>query len=55
MNPESRASLPKLAFTGFKSRFKEPKAKEGFQDITEVEFKFLGTKDERGIWARYWI
>jgi bifunctional polynucleotide phosphatase/kinase len=55
MNPESRAVLPKLAFNGFKSRFKEPKASEGFQDITEVEFRFRGTEEERGIWARYWI
>ncbi|KAH6684945.1 bifunctional polynucleotide phosphatase/kinase [Plectosphaerella plurivora] len=55
MNPESRVVLPKLAFNGFKSRFKEPKASEGFQDITEVEFRFRGSEEERGIWARYWV
>lgn len=55
MNPESRTILPKLAFNGFKSRFKEPKTKEGFQDIVEVEFRFRGSKEEHGIWARYWI
>ncbi|KAK1760148.1 polynucleotide kinase 3 phosphatase-domain-containing protein [Echria macrotheca] len=54
-NPEDRESLPKLAFNGFASRFKEPKVKEGFQDVTEVEFKFRGTKEEHAIWARYWI
>lgn len=54
MNPEARSALPKLAFNGFASRFKEPKVKEGFQDIVEVEFKFRGTKKEYEIWARYW-
>ncbi|KAM0274382.1 hypothetical protein ACHAQH_007884 [Verticillium albo-atrum] len=54
MNPESRTVLPQLAFNGFKSRFREPKAKEGFQDVTELEFKFRGTKAEHGVWARYW-
>ncbi|EQB45243.1 polynucleotide kinase 3 phosphatase [Colletotrichum gloeosporioides Cg-14] len=55
LNPESRVALPKMAFNGFKSRFKEPKEKEGFQDITEIEFAFRGTKDEHDVWARYWL
>ncbi|KAK7948457.1 uncharacterized protein PG986_009343 [Apiospora aurea] len=54
MNPEAREALPKLAFNGFASRFKEPKTKEGFQDVFEVEFKFRGTKEEYAIWGRYW-
>lgn len=54
LNPEARTVLPQLAFSGFGSRFKEPKVKEGFQDVTEVEFKFKGTKEEHGIWGRYW-
>lgn len=44
-----------MAFTGFASRFKEPKLKEGFQDILEVDFKFRGTKEEYEIWGRYWL
>ncbi|KAK2006330.1 polynucleotide kinase 3 phosphatase [Colletotrichum eremochloae] len=55
LNPESRTALPKMAFNGFKSRFKEPKVKEGFQDITEIEFAFRGTKDEHEVWAKYWL
>ncbi|TPX18791.1 uncharacterized protein E0L32_011540 [Thyridium curvatum] len=55
MNPETRTSLPQIAFRGFSSRFKEPKEKEGFQDIVELEFKFRGTKEEHDIWARYWL
>ena len=55
LNPEGRTVLPRLAFTGFASRFKEPKLTEGFQDITEVEFAFRGSKEEHGIWARYWV
>lgn len=41
MNPESRSMLPKMAFTGFISRYREPKVEEGFQDITSVDFKVL--------------
>ncbi|KAK0712391.1 polynucleotide kinase 3 phosphatase-domain-containing protein [Lasiosphaeria miniovina] len=55
LNPESRQSLPRLAFNGFASRFKEPKPKEGFQDIFEVPFKFRGAKQEYDIWARHWL
>lgn len=54
MNPESRESLPGLAFAGFTSRYKAPQLKEGFQDITEVPFKFRGTEEEYKIWGRYW-
>ena len=39
MNPESRAMLPKMAFTGFASRYREPTVDEGFDDITKVSFK----------------
>ncbi len=38
-NPEKRSILPHSAFTGFNSRFKEPKVKEGFQDVIKVEFQ----------------
>lgn len=31
--------LPKMAFTGFAARYREPKVEEGFQDITKVDFK----------------
>lgn len=39
MNPESRTMLPKLAFTGFAARYREPKVEEGFDDVTKVDFK----------------
>lgn len=55
MNPEARAALPKLAFNGFASRFKQPKTKEGFQDVVEVDFQFRGSKEELAIWGRYWL
>ncbi|KAL2270641.1 hypothetical protein VTJ83DRAFT_12 [Remersonia thermophila] len=55
MNPEARQALPKLAFNGFASRFKEPKVAEGFQDVIPVDFKFRGTKEEYEIWGRYWL
>jgi bifunctional polynucleotide phosphatase/kinase len=55
MNPEDRQQLPKLAFTGFAARYKEPKLKEGFEDIVEVDFKFRGTEEEYKTWARYWL
>jgi bifunctional polynucleotide phosphatase/kinase len=39
LNPEKRTMLPRVAFTGFAARYKEPTLQEGFQDITKVEFK----------------
>ncbi|KPM37798.1 hypothetical protein AK830_g8760 [Neonectria ditissima] len=54
MNPESRQALPKMAFNGFASKYKAPQQKEGFQDVTEVHFQFLGSKEEYEIWGRYW-
>lgn len=55
LNPEEREGLPRMAFTGFQSRYKAPQAKEGFQDITEIDFKFVGTKEEYNLWGRYWL
>lgn len=39
MNPEHRSMLPKMAFTGFAARYREPRVEEGFEDITKVDFK----------------
>ncbi|KAF2142341.1 uncharacterized protein K452DRAFT_227012 [Aplosporella prunicola CBS 121167] len=55
MNPESRIMLPKIAFTSFTSRFREPSLKEGFQDITKVDFTFEGSEQERAIWTKFWV
>lgn len=55
LNPEGRQVLPKLAFNGYASRFKEPKPQEGFEDVIPVHFKFRGSSEEHGIWARYWL
>ncbi|KAJ3575145.1 hypothetical protein NPX13_g4132 [Xylaria arbuscula] len=54
LNPEARTILPPLAFNGYFSRLREPTAKEGFQHILPIEFKFRGTKAEYAIWAQYW-
>ena len=54
-NPEERVILPHSAFAGFRSRFKEPDVKEGFQDVVKVDFQFKGTDQEKKAWSRYWI
>lgn len=54
MNPEKRTILPGLAFKGFSSRYQQPILSEGFQDITEVEFKFVGNEMERDVWSQHW-
>lgn len=54
LNPEKRELLPRLAFTGFASRYKPPQTKEGFEDVTEVPFAFRGSEDDYEIWGRYW-
>lgn len=55
MNPEDRTILPKIAFTSFTSRYREPTLGEGFQDIIEVAFVFRGDEKQRALWGRYWI
>ncbi|KAK2625111.1 hypothetical protein QTJ16_005480 [Diplocarpon rosae] len=55
MNPESRAILPAMAFRGFASRYQRPQVDEGFQDITEVSFKFIGNEVQKKIWTQHWI
>lgn len=54
LNPEARQGLPRPAFTGFASRYKEPRVQEGFQDVTEIPFAFRGNRDEYEVWGRYW-
>ncbi|QSZ31625.1 hypothetical protein DSL72_001192 [Monilinia vaccinii-corymbosi] len=54
MNPEKRKILPKVAFTSFTSRYQRPELIEGFQDITEVPFKFEGSEAQREIWTQHW-
>ncbi|KAJ6284522.1 polynucleotide kinase 3 phosphatase-domain-containing protein [Bipolaris maydis] len=38
-NRESRTMLPHVAFSGFASRYREPKLAEGFVDIIKVDFQ----------------
>ncbi|KAF2035544.1 DNA kinase/phosphatase Pnk1 [Setomelanomma holmii] len=44
-NPESRTILPKLAFTGFASRYREPQVTEGFAEIIKADFKVRTMRD----------
>lgn len=55
LNPESRSLLPKVAFGDFQKRFTEPTMDEGFQDITHVEFQFLGDEEAAKVWGEYWV
>ena len=51
MNPEKRALLPKMAFSGFAARYREPSAAEGFQDITRVDFKVCAGLQAEWLWC----
>lgn len=55
MNPEKRNILPKLAFTGFASRYREPKLSEGFEEIVKIDFKFEGSEETKRVWSKYWV
>ncbi|KAJ5084375.1 hypothetical protein NUU61_008954 [Penicillium alfredii] len=55
LNPESRASLPGIAFGDFARRFKEPTLDEGFADIVPVKFQFQGSEEARNLWGQYWV
>ena len=54
-NPESRMSLPGMAFHDFARRFREPQLSEGFQDIVPATFRFRGDESARKAWSQYWI
>ncbi|KAF8474989.1 polynucleotide kinase 3 phosphatase-domain-containing protein [Kalaharituber pfeilii] len=49
VNPEQQKALPKIAFSGYKSRFVEPQLDEGFVDITKIDFQWKGSDAERAI------
>ncbi|EEH48399.2 polynucleotide kinase 3'-phosphatase [Paracoccidioides brasiliensis Pb18] len=55
LNPESRTALPGMAFGDFMRRFREPTLSEGFQDITQVEFKFRGDSAAKEVWGQFWV
>ncbi|KAF2863936.1 PNK3P-domain-containing protein [Piedraia hortae CBS 480.64] len=55
MNPEGRTMLPRVAFTSFTSRYREPRTDEGFDDIQRVDFEFEGTEEQKRLWTRFWI
>ncbi|KAF2399083.1 putative DNA 3'-phosphatase Tpp1 [Trichodelitschia bisporula] len=55
MNPEKRDMLPKVAFSDFKKRYREPQLEEGLQDIIKVDFAFDGTEEQRAIWTKHWV
>jgi bifunctional polynucleotide phosphatase/kinase len=54
-NPESRNSLPGIAFGDFARRFRAPTLNEGFDDIIPVEFTFRGSEEEKGLWSQHWV
>lgn len=54
-NPEGRTALPKIALISFPKRFQRPSLREGFQDITVVDFSFSGTPEQRAVWSQYHI
>ncbi|KNG52297.1 DNA kinase/phosphatase Pnk1 [Stemphylium lycopersici] len=54
-NRESRTILPHVAFSGFGSRYREPKLSEGFVDILKTDFRFEGSDEQRRLWSKYWI
>ncbi|QKX56269.1 uncharacterized protein TRUGW13939_03370 [Talaromyces rugulosus] len=55
LNPESRTSLPGIAFGDFARRFQEPQLSEGFEDITKVDFTFQGGDEAKNVWSRFWV
>ncbi|KAI1587566.1 HisB Histidinol phosphatase [Pyrenophora tritici-repentis] len=54
-NRESRTILPHIAFSGFASRYREPKSAEGFADIITADFELEGSVEYRRLWSKYWI
>lgn len=55
LNFEARELVPQIAFSSYAKRFKEPKLSEGFSEVIEQDFVFVGTKEDHAIWAKYWV
>ena len=55
MNPEKRELLPGIAFTSFRQRFQKPNLQEGFEDITEINFSWQGTDEQKEAWSKSWV
>ncbi|KAL4797329.1 polynucleotide kinase 3 phosphatase-domain-containing protein [Aspergillus venezuelensis] len=55
LNPESRKSLPGIAFGDFGRRFKEPTLGEGFQDVIRVDFRFRGDEEAKKLWGQHYV
>jgi hypothetical protein len=52
-NRESRSILPHVAFSGFASRYREPKLSEGFAEIIKTDFQVRVIQDiPRGLGCR---
>ncbi|RPA77395.1 polynucleotide kinase 3'-phosphatase [Ascobolus immersus RN42] len=54
LNPDGRAQLPGMAFSGFRSKLQAPELKEGFDELVELKFEFEGGNAEREVWGRFW-
>jgi bifunctional polynucleotide phosphatase/kinase len=46
--------LPEIAYSGFKSRFVEPKSEEGFDETKKINFIFEGNDDEKRKWGMWY-
>ncbi|CAN8104509.1 unnamed protein product [Discula destructiva] len=55
LNPESRELLPKMAFSSFEKRFKQPNESEGFDAVHEYHFSYRGLEEDHLIWSKYWV
>ncbi|KAK2749643.1 hypothetical protein FQN57_005865 [Myotisia sp. PD_48] len=55
LNPESRSTLPPVAFGDFQRRYEEPSVDEGFQEILKLKFQFDGDGVTREIWEQHWM
>ncbi|KAH8730048.1 polynucleotide kinase 3 phosphatase-domain-containing protein [Phaeosphaeriaceae sp. PMI808] len=52
-NPENRTILPKVAFTGFASRYRKPELSEGFTEIIMTDFKgHIANRSGQSWWAQ---
>ncbi|PKC67399.1 PNK3P-domain-containing protein [Rhizophagus irregularis] len=53
-NIDGPRPLPEIAYSGFKSRFVEPKSEEGFDEIKKINFVFEGNDDEKRKWEMWY-
>ncbi|KAH8803991.1 polynucleotide kinase 3 phosphatase-domain-containing protein [Hyaloscypha sp. PMI_1271] len=55
MNPECKRIFPRIPFLKLMSEFEKPQMSEGFAQVINLGFQWMGNDEELQIWRRFWV